>query len=373
MKQLATLSLNTSVNPARLECSGAWTKENIPSLWRQYKALEDSSHSIICDFHHIHAMDTAGAMFFLHVKKSMKNESLIFEGASEKVVKLLNLCETYDAPFPTPPKKPFIISEWLHHLGVQTHHYLTSFLAFLSFVGGVSQAFLKTVLLPHKMRVKATLYHMEQSGLNALPIILLTSLLIGIVIAYQGAVQLEKFGANIFIVEMVGISATRELAPLLAAIVVAGRSASSYTAQIGVMKITDEVDAMKTMGFGPWEFLVLPRVIALMIVMPLIVIFADAISILGGMIVAKAELGISFSEFIDRFQEVIALKHIMIGLIKAPIFGWIIALIGCFRGFQIDSSTESVGKYTTISVVNAIFWVIAFNALFSVFLTELGI
>jgi phospholipid/cholesterol/gamma-HCH transport system permease protein len=223
------------------------------------------------------------------------------------------------------------------------------------------------------MRFKATLYHMEQSGLNAVPIIALTSLLIGIVIAYQGAVQLEKFGANIFIVEMVGISATRELAPLIAAIVVAGRSASSFTAQIGVMKITEEVDAMKTMGFGPWEFLVLPRVIALMVVMPLIVIFADAISVLGGMIVAKSQLGISFGEFMDRFQEVIALKHILIGLIKAPIFGWIIALIGCFRGFQINSSTESVGKYTTISVVNAIFWVIAFNALFSVFLTELGI
>ena len=375
MQRRATLTINPSNAPIQLECSGVWDKETIASLPHHYKSLASTHSAIVCDLSKITSIDTAGAMFLLHVKECLSQNATTFTfvGESEKVAKILSLCEKNYAPFPTPPKQPFVLSKWFHTLGHKTQHYITSFFSFLSFVGGVSQAFLKTLVLPHKMRVKATLYHMEQSGLNAMPIIALTSLLIGIVIAYQGAVQLEKFGANIFIVEMVGISATRELAPLIAAIVVAGRSASSFTAQIGVMKITDEVDAMKTMGFGPWEFLVLPRVIALMVVMPLIVIFADAISVLGGMIIAKSQLGISFSEFMDRFQEVIALKHIMIGLIKAPIFGWIIALIGCFRGFQIDSSTESVGKYTTISVVNAIFWVIAFNALFSVFLTELGI
>lgn len=258
------------------------------------------------------------------------------------------------------------------HVGKVVEKYWFTFMAFMSFVGGAVSALWHSLLNPRAIRFRATLYHMEHNGMYALPIIGITTLLVGVVIAYQGAVQLEKFGANIFIVEMVGIAATRELAPLIVAIVIAGRSASAFTAQIGVMKITDEVDAMRTMGFGPWEFLVLPRMIALILSMPLLVLFGDGIAILGGMIIAQAELGVSMSEFLARFQETVALKHTVIGLIKAPFFGAIIALIGCYRGFQISSSTESVGRYTTVSVVNAIFWVIAFNALFSVLLTEMG-
>ena len=240
-------------------------------------------------------------------------------------------------------------------------------------MGGLTEAVGKLWFHPSGIRFNAIFYHIENSGLKALPIILLTSFLIGIVIAFQGAVQLEKFGANIFIVEMVTISVTRELAPLITAIVIAGRSASSYTAEIGVMKITEEIDAMKTMGFSVWNFLIIPRVFALMISLPLLVFFADLVSIFGGMVIANLQLGISFEEFALRMQESVEIKHVVIGLIKAPIFGWIIAVIGCFRGFQISSSTESVGKYTTISVVNAIFWVIAMDALVSVFLTELGL
>ena len=362
----ASLNVSSSI----LTCKGSWTKESVPELikvWNKNKNVELKK----CDLLDVSSMDTAGAMFLLSIFK--KSPNIQIKNASPKIQKLIELCKTHDKPFPLPPKTPFLLSEWLVKFGQLISSSLVTLMSFFSFVGGVVQAFFRSLINPRKLRVKATLYHMEQSGLNAIPIIALTSLLIGVVIAYQGAVQLERFGANIFIVEMVGIAATRELAPLIAAIVVAGRSASSYTAQLGVMKITEEVDAMKTLGFTPWEFLILPRVIGLMVVMPLLVAFADSIAVLGGMIVANGQLGISFSEFLDRFQEVIALKHIYIGLIKAPIFGWIISLIGCFRGFQVDSSTESVGKYTTISVVNAIFWVIAFNALFSVFLTELDI
>ena len=240
-------------------------------------------------------------------------------------------------------------------------------------MGEFTEAVGALVLKPANIRFKTIFYHIENSGLKALPIILLTSFLMGVVIAFQGAVQLEKLGANIFIVEMVVISVTRELAPLITAIVIAGRSASSYTAEIGAMKITEEIDAMKTMSFSVWNFLIIPRVFALMISLPLLVFFAGIVSIAGGMMVASLQLGISFEEFTLRMQESVEIKHVIIGLVKAPIFGWIIAVVGCFRGFQISNSTESVGRYTTISVVDAIFWVIAINAVISVFLTQMGL
>ena len=154
---------------------------------------------------------------------------------------------------------------------------------------------------------------------------------------------------------------------------VAGRTGSSYTAQLGTMKITEEINAMRIMGFEPHRFLVLPRIIALMIALPLMIFFADIIGIAGGMIVSNIHLNISYAEFINRLQNVLDIKHVWIGLVKGPFFAWLIAMIGCFRGFQVSSNTESIGRYTTISVVNAIFFVIACDALFSVVLTELGI
>ncbi len=258
-------------------------------------------------------------------------------------------------------------------IGKNIYSSFDSFLLFLYFVGEIVKSCYIVLLNPWRFRFKATAVLMERAGAKALPIVALTSFLVGLVIAFQGAIQLSKFGANIFIVDMVNISVFRELAPLIAAIVIAGRSSSSFTAEIGTMKITEEIDAMKTMGFDPVIFLVLPRMVALMLSMPLIVFFADIVGVFGGMVVADLKLGISFSVFIQRTQEVLALKHVLIGLLKAPVFGLLIALIGCFRGFEVTGSTESIGRYTTISVVNAIFWVIAFNAIISVMLTELGI
>ena len=160
---------------------------------------------------------------------------------------------------------------------------------------------------------------------------------------------------------------------MITAIVVAGRSGSSYTAQIGVMKITEEIDAMKTMNFDPFRFLVLPRMIALMIALPLLIFFADIVGISGGMLIANIHMNLSYIEFINRLQTVLETKHVWIGIIKGPFFAWLIAAVGCFRGFQVSHTTESIGRFTTISVVNAIFLVILCDAFFSVLLTELGI
>jgi phospholipid/cholesterol/gamma-HCH transport system permease protein len=201
----------------------------------------------------------------------------------------------------------------------------------------------------------------------------LTSFLIGLVIAYQSAYQLKLYGANIYIVDMLGISIFRELAPVITAIVIAGRSGSAFTAQIGSMKITQEIDAMRTMGFEPFAFLVLPRIIALMITMPILIFVADIMAIFGGMIVANIDLSISPELFLDRLSRVVAAKHFFVGIAKGPFFAFLIASIGIYRGLIVKDDTQSIGFNTTKSVVEAIFAVIVCDAIFSIAFTNLGI
>jgi phospholipid/cholesterol/gamma-HCH transport system permease protein len=374
MKEITRVDIVDTASTSTFICRGLWTLDNIVELSRQLDST-CRAKKVIFDFNELVDFDTHGILLIIETIEKLQVQKCQVSkvGESKKFTALYEVCLTN---FPKDIKllvKYNLISDFFYKTGKVAIESKKTIVSFFSFVGGFARAVGTLALKPTNIRFRATLYHVENSGLKALPIILLTSFLIGVVIAFQGAVQLEKFGANIFIVEMVVISVTRELAPLITAIVIAGRSASAYTAEIGVMKITEEIDAMKTMGFSVWNFLIIPRVFALMISLPLLVFFAGIVSIVGGMVVASLQLGISFEEFTLRMQESVEIKHVIIGLVKAPIFGWIIAVIGCFRGFQISSSTESVGKYTTISVVNAIFWVIAMNAIISVFLTQMGL
>jgi len=328
------------------------------------------NHQIIFDFTNLKEIDTAGVKFFLDLENALKTPILKIN-LKENFQILFELCAANYIPFSklsSPDKK----DNFFVRLGKVCVQNLQILKDFLSFSGLVFASFLSYFKNIHQFRFIAFLYHIQECALKAVGIIALTSLLVGVVLAYQAAYQLQQFGASIFIVDLMGISATREIAPLIAAIVIAGRSASSYTAQIGVMKITDEIAAMNTMGFSSAHFIILPRVLALAVAMPLIVALADAVSIFGGMLVADLNLGIGFSEFMRRFKEAVALKHIIIGLVKAPIFGILIGLIACYRGFEVKNTTQSIGIYTTKSVVNAIFWVIAFDALFSIILTKAG-
>ena len=193
------------------------------------------------------------------------------------------------------------------------------------------------------------------------------------VVAYQGSIQLVRYGANIFVADLVGLSILREMAPLLTAIIVAGRSGSAYAAQIGTMKVTEEIDALHTIGVSPMELLVLPKMLALLVALPLLTIYADILGVLGGMIVAQTQLNVSFADFLDRFDDAIKMSSFLVGLGKAPVFAAIIALVGCFQGFRVSGSADSVGRQTTVSVVQAIFLVIVFDALFSVILSWLKI
>jgi phospholipid/cholesterol/gamma-HCH transport system permease protein len=370
----ASVNLTSTNDTITFTCKGSWTLEYVMKLSKKIDTTYRKKQ-VIFDFSQLIDFDTHGVLLVIETIKKLQLQNCQIKkvGASEKFLSLYEVCLSNFPQDIKPPFKSNSLGEFFYGIGKIIAESKKTLINFFSFVGGLTEAVGVLAFKPKNIRFKAISYHIENSGLKALPIILLTSFLIGIVIAFQGAVQLEKFGANIFIVEMVTISVTRELAPLITAIVIAGRSASSYAAEIGVMKITEEIDAMKTMGFSVWNFLIIPRVFALMISLPLIVFFADIVSIFGGMVIASLQLGISFEEFALRMQESVEIKHVIIGLIKAPIFGWIIAVIGCFRGFQISSSTESVGKYTTISVVNAIFWVIAMDAVISVFLTEMGL
>jgi phospholipid/cholesterol/gamma-HCH transport system permease protein len=215
--------------------------------------------------------------------------------------------------------------------------------------------------------------NIQTGGAEALPIVGALTFLIGIVVAYQGAVQLHRYGADIFIVDLIGLSMVRELAPLITAILVAGRTGSAYTAQIATMKVTEEVDALRVLALSPIEVLVLPKVFALVIALPLLTAFADVVGILGGMLMTASMMPIGPRFFLEQFPRVVLPESYLVGIGKAPVFAVVIATVGCYQGFKASGSAESVGAQTTISVVQSIFLIIMLDALFSVIFSELGI
>jgi len=361
-----------------LKSFGDWTIDTLRDAVEMLEQFSRASRnvSIQWDLSHVGRTDSAGIMLFIHCYDLLKANNCsieVIEAKSEhkKMYRLLRKYAPGDSGAGTAFFSRFM--KPLSNIGKSSVAFMLDMTTFLAFVGENFVNLLYSLLHPHSIRFCAIVKNIEEAGVRAMPIVALTSFLIGVVIAYQGAVQLEKFGANIFIVDMIGLSITRELAPLITAIVVAGRTGSSYTAQLGVMKITEEIDAMRTMGFDPHRFLVLPRIIALMIALPLMIFFADIIGILAGMFISHLHLHLSYAEFLHRLQTVLGVKHVWIGICKGPFFAWLIASVGCFHGFQVSKSTESIGRYTTISVVNAIFLMIACDALFSVIFTELGI
>lgn len=254
----------------------------------------------------------------------------------------------------------------LDNLGRITTNALEQALALLAFIGEAALAAARSLAQPSRIRWRPILYNIRSAGFDALPIVGLLSFLLGIVVAYQGADQLRQYGANIFVVDLVGLSMLREFAPLMTAIIIAGRSGSAYAAQIGSMAVTEEIDAMRTLGIAPLELLVLPKIIALVIALPLLTVFADLMGVAGGMIMARAQLGVGFGDFLERFSKAVSSTSYLVGIGKAPVFAAIIAVVGCFQGFRTKGGADSVGRQTTRSVVESIFLVIVADALFSI-------
>ena len=357
-----------SQDQIRLFSKGEWTLKNLVEIRKVLNTL-NIDQKLIWDFSDISNFDSAGVLLFIeYYEKFKKNVSVDIIGYTSKQKEMYTLIKEHSVDDIPIRKKGFF-----EEVGENTFKFFRDIKDFIAFLGQLLATFFHTLLHPKDIRIKEVVYHIQHSGFNALIIIGLTSFLVGMVIAYQGSVQLAKFGADIFIVDTVGISIVRELGPMITAIVIAGRSGSAYTAEIGAMKITEEIAAMRTMGFDPFNFLVLPRIFALMIALPLLIFFSDIMGILGGMVASQMQLNISFSQFIDRLYEVLEVKHYILGMIKGPVFAFIIAAVGCFRGFQVSDNTESIGLHTTASVVNSIFLVIAFDAIFSVIYTELNL
>ena len=246
-------------------------------------------------------------------------------------------------------------------------------LAFLVFVGQLAEVAWGTARHPARLRAGIIGREIEIGGFDALGIIGLTAFLLGVVVAYQGADQLQHYGANIFVVELVGYAMLREFAPLIVAIIIAGRSGSAFAAQIGTMVVNEEIDALRTIAIDPLERLVLPKVIALTLALPLLTLFADITGVFGGMVMARSQLGIGYAEFADRFGRVMAGSALLLGLGKSLIFALIIVGVGCFQGLRTEGSAASVGRQTTLAVVQSIFMVIVADALFSVFFNRLGL
>ena len=265
----------------------------------------------------------------------------------------------------------------LEHVGRNSEASFREVVALLSFVGEVAVAFARSVARPapqlHRLRWRSILYNIRSAGFDALPIVGVLAFLVGIVVAYQGADTLRQYGANIFIVDLIGLSMLREFAPLVAAIIIAGRSGSAYAAQIGTMSVTEEIDAMRTVGIPPLVMLVLPKVIALVVVLPLLTVYADALGVFGGMIMSRAQLGVGFEEFLERFVKAVSITDYLIGVGKAPVFAAIVAVVGCYQGFRTKGGPDSVGRQTTRSVVQSIFLVIVADSLFSIAFSALDL
>ena len=278
-----------------------------------------------------------------------------------------------DATMQPPAVPPGALLAALQAVGRPSAAAFEQGLAMLSFVGEAALAFASTVARPSRWRWRQVLFNIRSAGWDALPIVGLLSFLLGVVVAYQGADQLRQYGANIFVVDLVGVSMLREFAPLITAIIIAGRSGSAYAAQIGTMAVTEEIDALRTLGIAPLELLVLPKVIALVIALPLLTVFADVLGVMGGMLMAHSQLGVGFPEFLDRFVKAVSLTTLFVGLAKAPVFAAIIAIVGCFQGLRTRGGADSVGRQTTRAVVQSIFLVIVADALFSVAFSALDL
>lgn len=365
VEQQTTISVEDNV----IRCRGSWTLPNLSQLERRGRALRwPDTPTVLYDAGEVTAMDTGGALILQRCIDGVRRngQQTALQGLKPEFSELLRKIQTQRSQ--SESGAAVRDARWAEGLARAIQSRQASAIRALAFVGESTIALGRSLIRPRSIRWRTLLRIVELDGLRALPITGLLTFLVGVVIAYQGAEQLRKFGTNIFIVDLVGISLLREIAPLIVAILIAGRSGSAYAAEIGTMKVTEELDAVRTLGISPMNLLVLPRAFALVIALPLLTVYADIVGVFGGMLIALGELNVSFAEFIARFEEAVALRHLLIGLGKAPFFAAIIALVGCYQGFQIRGGVDDVGRHTTISVVQGIFFVIVFDAICSILL-----
>ena len=353
-------------NASTYRVSGALTITRAATTQREIDGLADP---LVIDLSDVDRMDTVGAWL---VYRAVRDRGAKVVGASRNEVSLLEQVGEFDVPARVRPEERGGVVRVIQEIGEWVAEAGRTLLGLLGFFGAVLVGFANVIRRPKRFRVNAVVQRFDVVGVRALGIIGLMSFLIGIVIAQQGSVQLEQFGAEIYTINLIGRITVRELGTLMTAIMVAGRSGSAFAAQIGTMKITEEIDAMRTIGVSPIEALVIPRMIAAIVMMPLLAFWAMLTALIGGGIFVWLDIGIAPATYIQRLQEVTPITDLWIGLIKAPVFGFIIALSGCFQGMLVEGNSEEVGLRTTTAVVQSIFLVIVLDAVFAVFFSSIG-
>lgn len=356
-----------------LRPEGRWTVDTVGVLDRAVERVSAGAGAVTLDLDGLEGLDTAGALLLRRAMRrcGQAGGAARVTGGTEAHLGLLSLVAANDRePPPLPGRHPVV--EMVERVGRTTVLAAGEARVFTAFVGLVVERAVRAAATPWRFRFTALVHQMEQTGLNALPIIGLVSFLIGVVMAYQGAVQLRLFGAEIYTVDLLAVSILRELGVLLTAIIVAGRSGSAFTAEIGAMKFREEIDAMRVLGIDPVDALVLPRLVALILTLPVVTFFANMMALIGGALLCWLTLDIAPSVFIERFSNTKP-WHFYTGMIKAPVFAAVIALVGCHAGMQVTGRAESVGQMTTKSVVQSIFLVIVLDAGFSIFFNVLKV
>lgn len=362
---------------AALRARGQWTIARGGAIERHLARMDAVPDGALrVDLSGIARLDTAGAWLLFRLIARLRAEGREIEvmGVRDAHRPLIEIVAQIHADGPEGfhpgGSGPFA---WLEGLGRGLFDALDHGRQLLNFHGMVTLVFLRTLLDPRRLRPKALVTQIEITGLNALPIVGLLSFLIGVVLAYLMSDRLTQFGAEVYTVDLLALSITREIGVLLTAIMIAGRSGSAFTAQIGTMKVTEELDAMGTLGLDPIEVLVVPRVLALMLTLPILTIWSDVTGILGGAVMTVVALDLTPARFLSQLKEAIGIGDVLVGLVKAPVHAYIIAMVGCYEGLRVQRTAESVGRQTTLSVVEAIFLVIVATAAFAILFSVLGI
>ena len=357
-----------------LYLSGVWRLSNLAAIAASLRALDlQGERQFLLDGSRLEALDTAaGFMLFRHLNLSGCTESMVsargFDARHARLLKLVH--ERMKCP---PAAGRSMHLGLVQRVGAATLGLWRLLKSHNAFVGTLALEVLGLLPRPRRFRLRETVSQFESVGLDAIPIVALVTFLIGVVFAYLLGQQALRYGANIFVVDGVGLAVCRELSPLLAAVIVAGRSGAAFTAQIGTMKVQEEIDAISTLGLSPLQVLVIPRLVAIVLALPLLVFVGDLAGIAGGALVAAWQLDIPPQAFLDRLHDVLPLRAVLVGLVKAPVFAAFIAVIACRMGMLVARDARSVGVNTTSTVVQSLVWVIVLDALFAVLFQRLGI
>jgi phospholipid/cholesterol/gamma-HCH transport system permease protein len=378
MASVAAILVEAEPGSFVLAATGEWLVTTASELDRRLRAVQmPCDQRVALDLAGIERLDTAGAWLLLRTEHDLaaRGNAVEIRNLRSNFAPLLDQVRAGGMVVPARHPRPahHTIAGFLARIGEITLELIARAYSMISFFGAVCESAGALLLRPRRLRITALVAQMEQTGVNAVPIVGLLSFLIGVVIAYQGADQLRRFGAEIYTVNLLGVGVLRELGVLMTAIIIAGRSGSAFTAQIGTMRVSEEIDALRTIGLDPLEVLVLPRVLGLVLTLPMLTLWADLVALFGGSLMSWASLGIAPPQFVQQLRGSLSPWAFWIGLIKAPTFACIIALVGCYEGFQVARSAESVGRLTTLSVVEAIFLVIVADAGFSIFFSFLQI